>query len=149
MKDSKAYLAEAIATFGLVFIGAGAILANFFSKNQIGIVGIALAHGLVLMCMIYATAHISGGHVNPAVTIGMWITKQIKTAKAIGYIISQLIGASVAGFLLNIIFANAPNSINLGTPTLAIGLGFWGGVLVEAILTFFLVFTIFGDGLMA
>lgn len=144
MKEFKAYLAEAIATFGLVFIGAGVIMANFFAKDQIGILGIAIAHGLVLMCMIYATAHISGGHVNPAVTVGMWVTKQIKTAKAIGYIISQLLGASIAGFLLSVIFANAPNSLYLGATLLAPGLDFWGGVLVEAVLTFFLVFTIFG-----
>ena len=78
----RAYLAELIATFALVFVGAGAVIAD------IGIVGVALAHGLVLMSMIYAIGHISGGHVNPVVTLVMWLTKNIKTKKAIFYIIS-------------------------------------------------------------
>ena len=144
MKDNhKAYLAEAIATFALIFVGAGAILADSIT-GKVGLLGIAFAHGLVLMCMVYATAHISGGHVNPAVTIGMWITKNIKTAKAFGYIVSQLIGATVAGFLLKAIFVTAPVSANLGTPGLASGVSFGAGVLIEAVLTFFLVFTIFG-----
>ncbi len=140
MKEYKAYFAEAIATFALVFIGAGVILSDSFSN--VGILGIALAHGLVLMSMIYAIGHISGGHVNPAVTLGMWVTNKIGTVKALGYIISQLVGAVVAGLLLLIIFPSQAS--NLGTPALASGISFWTGVLIEAILTFFLIFTIFG-----
>ena len=140
MKEYKAYFAEAIATFALVFIGAGVILSDSFSN--VGILGIALAHGLVLMSMIYAIGHISGGHVNPAVTLGMWVTNKIGTVKALGYIISQLVGAVVAGLLLLIIFPSQAS--NLGTPALSSGISFWTGVLIEAILTFFLVFTIFG-----
>ena len=135
MKAYKTYLAELIATFGLVFIGAGAVLAD------VGIVGVALAHGLVLMCMIYAIAHISGGHVNPAVTIGLWITKKISTVRAAGYIISQLLGATIAALLLKVIFT--ASSSNLGVPTLS-GVGFGTGILIETILTFFLVFVVFG-----
>ena len=141
MNAYKAYLAEAIATFALVFVGAGAILANSYSP--IGILGIALAHGLVLMCMIYAIGHISGGHVNPSVTIGMWITKKINTIQAVGYIFSQLLGAVIAALLLKIVFSGAPASLNLGTPGLS-GISFGTGVLIEIILTFLLVFTIFG-----
>ena len=141
LKAYKAYLAEFIATFALVFVGAGSILANSYSP--IGILGIALAHGLVLMCMIYAIGHISGGHINPAVTIGMWITKKINTLRAIGYIISQLLGAVIAALLLKVAFASAPTSLNLGTTALS-GISFGTGVLIEIILTFLLVFTIFG-----
>src|SRR3989344_514724 len=97
----KDYIAELIATFALVFIGAGSILANEVTNGQLGIVGIAFAHGLVLMSMVYATGHISGGHVNPAVTIGMLITKKIKAIEGALYIIFQLIGAAIAGFLLS------------------------------------------------
>jgi glycerol uptake facilitator protein len=133
----KEYIAEFIATFALIFIGAGAILAN------VGIIGIALAHGLVLMSMIYATGHVSGAHINPAVTISMWVTKRIESVKAIGYIISQLLGAVVGALFLRIIFSNAQLSLNLGTPGLN-GVSFWVGILIEFILTFLLVFTIFG-----
>ena len=138
MNGYKAYLAEAIGTFALVFIGAGAILAG----NDI--LGVALAHGLVLMCMVYATGHVSGGHINPAVTIGMWVTKKIKGVHAISYIIAQLIGAAVAGFLLQTIFSSAPASLALGAPILGLGISVLKGIIVEAVLTFFLVFTIFG-----
>lgn len=134
----KAYVAEAIATFALVFIGAGSILAG----NDL--LGVALAHGLVLMIMIYSTAHISGGHVNPAVTIALLATKKIGISKAVPYIISQLIGAAVAGFFLKAIFFASPASLNLGATSLATGFPFWTGVLTEAVLTFFLVFAVFG-----
>ncbi len=138
MNGYKAYIAEAIGTFALVFIGAGAVLAG----NDV--LGVALAHGLVLMSMVYATAHISGGHINPAVTIGMWITRKIKSVDAISYIIAQLIGAAIAGFLLQAVFSGAPAALNLGAPALGEGVGFLRGVVVEAVLTFFLVFVIFG-----
>ncbi len=133
----KEYIAEFIGTFGLVFIGAGAILAN----NNI--VGVSLAHGLVLMCMIYSLSHISGGHFNPAVSISMLITKRISLNKTIFYILSQILGSIFAAILLQIIFNNLSH-LNLGTPYLALGVSFWKGVFIEAILTFFLVLTIFG-----
>ena len=135
----KEYLAELIATFALVFIGAGSVLIEPVSKS--GIIGIALAHGLVLMSMIYAIGHISGAHINPAVTIGMLVTKKINLTKALIYIIFQLIGAVIGAFLLSLIF---PNSLNLGTPALDSGISFWKGIFIEIVLTFFLVFTIFG-----
>ena len=142
MEGKKTYLTEAISTFILVFIGAGSVLADGIGAD-IGIVGVALAHGLVLMSMIYATAHISGAHINPAVTVGMWITRKISSRNAILYIISQLIGAGIAGFLLSVIFT-APTELNLGVPALGEGVSFWSGIVTEVILTFFLVFTIFG-----
>lgn len=141
-KEWQQYLAELISTFSLIFIGAGAVIANSVYGN-VGLTGIAFAHGLVLMAMIYATGHISGAHVNPAVTFAMWITKRIKTVQAALYIISQLIGATIAGFLLALIFSNA-NAGNLGTTSIASGISLLNGIIIEAVLTFFLVFTIFG-----
>ena len=135
--DFKKYLVESISTFSLVFIGAGAILAG----NNL--IGVALAHGLVLMSMIYATAHISGAHVNPAVTIGMWVTKKINTKNGFFYIISQLLGAAIASYLLLAIFPNSPAEMHLGATALAANISIGTGILIEAILTFFLVFTIF------
>ena len=141
MKSFDAYLAEGIATFTLVFIGAGAILADPIAEG--GIVAIALAHGLVIMCMVYATGHISGAHINPAVTIGMWVTKKIDTKDGISYIIAQLLGATVGAFALKSFLVNADAALNLGTPALASGVSVLNGIFIEAILTFFLVFVIF------
>ncbi len=132
------YLAELIATFALVFVGAGSVLSN------VGILGIAFAHGLVLAVMIYSIMHISGAHINPAVTISMWATKRMKGKVAAGYIVSQLIGAGIAGYLLGFVFAGAPAAAYLGTNQLASGIDPVKGIIIEAILTFFLVFTIFG-----
>tara|TARA_Y100000310_G_scaffold345469_1_gene465341 strand:+ start:5660 stop:6337 length:678 start_codon:yes stop_codon:yes gene_type:complete len=143
-KDYQAYIAEGIATFALIFIGAGAILANALSNNSIGLVGIALAHGLVLMCMVYATIHISGAHVNPAVTLGLWVTEKISTVKALCYIAAQLIGAALGGFLLRLLFVNVSADLALGAPMLGPNVTFLGGIVVEAVLTFFLVFVVFG-----
>ncbi len=141
MKEYQAYFAEFFATFGLVFIGAGAVVMNEVTQGALGLVGIALAHGLVLMSMIYATGHISGAHVNPAVTVAMWINKKIESQKAIFYIVAQLAGAALAAFLLLFLFPSAP--AHLGVPDLGSGFGLMRGIAVEAILTFFLVFVIF------
>ncbi len=127
------YLAEAIATFALIFVGAGSVMAGT------GTLGIAFAHGLVLAVMIYATAHISGAHINPAVTISMWATRRMKSLEAFKYIISQLVGASVAAFLLTAVYGNVAPSVN----NLAAGVSLGQGLMIEIILTFFLVFAIF------
>lgn len=144
MKDLKAYVAELIATFTLCFIGAGAIVTNSYTDGAVGLVGIALAHGIAIMIMVYATGHISGGHINPAVTIGFMVTKRIEIGKGIGYIVSQLAGGVLAGFTLRAIFSPAVwGATHLGTPALGSGIGFGSGILIEAILTFFLVMTVF------
>jgi MIP family channel proteins len=131
------YLAEFIATFALVFIGAGAVVAG---ANTLGV---ALAHGFVLMSMIYAIGHISGGHINPVVTVAMWLSRKIGNLKALGYVIAQLAGGIGAAYLLKIIF----DVENLGVPGLKSGLSIGHGVLIEGILTFFLVFVIFSVAL--
>lgn len=142
---SQKLLAEAVGTFALVFIGAGSVLANAFTGGGLGIVGIALAHGLTLMAMIYAVGHISGTHINPAVSIAMIVTRKIGVGLGVLYIIFQLIGAGVAGFLLSAIFTSSPASLALGATQLAAGISLETGILVEAVLTFFLVFVIFGS----
>ncbi|MFQ5838496.1 MAG: aquaporin [Thermoplasmata archaeon] len=147
----RAYLAEFVATFALVYVGGGSIVADRFLQEQgqpgFGILGIAFAHGIVLAVMVSATMHISGGHVNPAVTIGQLVTKKIDPPNAFLYIVSQLLGGVVGGALL---LASFPESswgpVNLGTPDLAPGIGIGTGILVEAVLTFFLVFTVFATG---
>jgi glycerol uptake facilitator-like aquaporin len=97
----KAYAAEFIGTFALTFVGAGAI-----ANGQAGLVGVALAHGVAIMTMIYALGHISGIHINPAVTVGVWLGGKLKASDAIAYIIAQVLGATVAGFLLLMVFGD-------------------------------------------
>lgn len=146
-----AYAAEFIATLGLVYVGGGSIVANQFIQNQggtgFGIMGIALAHGVVLAVMVSATMHISGGHVNPAVTIGQLAVKKISATNAFLYVVSQLLGGVVGGALL---LASFPESawlpVSLGTPDLAADVSLGTGILVETILTFFLVLTVFATG---
>lgn len=142
---SRAYLAELIGTFALVFIGAGAATANAMTGGAVGLWGVALAHGLVLMSVIYATGHISGAHINPAVTIAMLATKNINLEKAIGYIVAQLVGAALAGFFLVMLFtSNAAEAAHYGLTDVTPGFPITNAIILEAVLTFFLVFTIFG-----
>lgn len=142
MKDVQAYFAEFFATFALVFIGAGAVIMDSLSGGALGLLGVAVAHGLVLMTMVYATGHISGGHVNPAVTAALWVTKKIESKKAVLYVVAQLLGATLAGLFLLGLFPAATAS--LGVPDLSANVNFLQGIAVEAVLTFFLVFVIFG-----
>lgn len=145
MKHLEKYFAELIGTFALVFFGAGAVIVNSITGGEPGLLGIALAHGLTLMAMIYVFGSISGTHINPAVTTAMVAAKKMKPTEGIFYIASQLIGATLAGAGLMVIFPKAPSSIALGTTMLneVFGITFSVGILIEVILTFFLVLTIF------
>ncbi|MBI1935882.1 aquaporin [Candidatus Woesearchaeota archaeon] len=138
----RKYLAELIATFGFVFLAAGSVLTNQFVESLLGNVGIALAHGLALMAMVFVFAGISGAHINPAVTIAMWSRSKIKTNDALGYIISQLIGSAIAAFCLWLIFP-LEKILHLGGPALGINITFIGAILIEAVLTFFLALIVF------
>jgi MIP family channel proteins len=143
-------LAEFVATFALIFIGCGAVIVAGPSIGGSGLVGVALAHGLVLFVMVSVIGHISGGHVNPAVTIGAWVTGQIKTGMAGLYIVAQLAGATFGALLLR---AAVPESLwkpsFLGSPTVAHAGGITNAkaVIIEAILTFFLVFAVYGTAI--
>ena len=98
MQDSmKACVAELIGAFALSFIGAGSICLNSYSGNQIGLLGIAIAHGLILSIAVSATMNLSGGHLNPAVTFGFLLTGKIETKLGLQFIVSQLLGATLAG----------------------------------------------------
>jgi MIP family channel proteins len=135
MKASN-LIAEFIGTFALVFIGAGSV-----SLQVGGLVGIAFAHGLTLLVIAFAYGHISGAHINPAVTLGLWIGRVIDATTAISYIVVQLIGGIAAGFILLFVLGGPLNG--LGTTILAPGVSPIQGLVVEAILTFFLVNTVF------
>jgi len=137
-------IAEFIGTFALIFVGAGAICADALSGGKLGITGIALAHGLTIMAMAYALGHISGGHFNPAVTIAMLVNKRIKLQNALAYVVVQLAGASLAALLLKSVAPSLADAAPyLGACDLN-GISAGVGVLVEAVLTFFLVMVIWG-----
>ncbi len=137
--------AEAVGTFGLVFIGAGSVMSTYFPKSDYGVLGISLAHGLVLAVMISATMSISGGHLNPAVTLGLLSVKRINAATAAGYIAAQLVGAVLAAGALKLLFpAGIAGVTSLGTPRLAASISLGEGIALEAIFGFFLVSAVFG-----
>ncbi|MEK7523743.1 MAG: aquaporin [Patescibacteria group bacterium] len=144
MQDTwQKYTAEALATFIFVFAAAGSVLANYQTGGSLGTLGVALVHGLALAAMIYAVWHISGAHLNPAVTIALWATGHIKTVTGIGYILAQLVGSVVAALFIKIIFTGVSPQYFLGTTALGTGVTTGMGILVEALLTFFLVWTVF------
>jgi aquaporin Z len=141
----KAALAEAVGTFTLIFIGAGSILADQLTGGKVGIVGIAFAHGLAIGTMVLAVGAVSGGHFNPAVTLGFLVTGRQPLGRGLSYMAAQLIGASIAALLLTAAFPEGTRqAVHLGTPALATGVTPGVGIVVEGILTFLLVFVIFG-----
>src|SRR5262245_28865370 len=93
----RSCLAEMVGTFILCFIGAGAICATAATPGQSGLVAIALAHGIALAVGVTAAMGVSGGHCNPAVTVTFWVLGKMDTAQAAYYIVSQLLGALIAG----------------------------------------------------
>jgi aquaporin Z len=138
----KAALAEFVASFAFVFVGAGSVIVA--GPYGGGLLGVALATGFVIAVMVSVTAPISGGHVNPAVTIGVWVAGKIGTARALVYIVAQFAGGIFGALLLRFVVPKAVwRAANLGTPLLATGIGQGKGILIEAILAFFLVFTVF------
>ena len=144
----KSLIAESIGTFALIFVGVGAIAADHISGGASGLVGIALAHGLTIAVMVSATAAISGGHLNPAVTVGAWLTKKITTGKALAYVIAQCLGAIVAAALIKMaVSAQVLSAVRMGTPALGPGVTVRQGLVTEAVLTFFLMFVIYGTAI--
>ena len=98
----KALVAEFVGTFALIFVGVGAIAADHISGGGLGLTGIALAHGLTIAVMVSATAAVSGGHLNPAVTFGALVTGKIEAGAAVGYVVAQCLGAVVGAALLGL-----------------------------------------------
>jgi MIP family channel proteins len=146
MKDhSRALVAELVGTFMFVFIGAGSIVIDTYTHGALGLLGIAVAHGLALSIVISICMGISGGHINPAVTAGLWLARKIDTVPAIRYVAAQLLGAVLAGFLLRALYpGDVGAAVHLGTPALAPGVIPFVGLVLEAILTFFLMLAVLG-----
>ena len=146
----RATLAEFIATLLFIFLGAGTVVVTGGllkdGLTSARLVAIALAHGLTIALLVSATAKISGGHINPAVTFGAWITGKIDLAKAIMYVVAQLVGAVVGAWLLKAVIPAAAQG-NLGAHGLGPGITAGGGLLAEIVLTFALVFVVFATAM--
>ena len=145
MRDAvRHFVAEFIGTFALVFVGGAAIMIARDTNSPAGLIGIALAHGLMLGVMVSALMRVSG-HLNPAVTLGFLATRRIDTSMAGVYILGQLIGAIVGAYALKFTFPFTLFEVTRGGGQ-AIALQVTGGqaFVLEAIATFFLVIVTFG-----
>lgn len=145
--NTKALVAEFVGTFTLIFIGVGAIAANQITNGALGLTGIALAHGLAIAVMVSACGAASGGHLNPAVTCGLWSAGKINSTNAIGYIISQCLGGfAAAGLIKMAVPAAALTAVSMGTPAVntAAGASTTMALVAEIVTTFFLIFVVCG-----
>ncbi|MDK2893050.1 MIP/aquaporin family protein [Methanohalophilus sp.] len=155
----KRSIAELIGTYVLVFLGTGSVVttvlltqgATLIPGNtfNIGIdiaawFAIGISFGIAVLAMIYAFGHISGTHINPAVSIALWATKRMKTSDMVSYIVAQLIGASLASFTIVAIFGSRAIGTGLGATAMFDGVSYGQAILCEAVATFFLMLTIMG-----
>src|ERR1051325_8029776 len=137
MRDSlRHFIAEFVGTFALVFVGGGAIAAAQSTQMEAGLIGVALAHGIILAVMVSATMRISG-HLNPAVTIGFLAARRIEPMMAGLYIVAQLLGAMAAPYALKALLPSAiASAINLGVQRSSLGITLSLAVVLEGIATF-------------
>jgi aquaporin NIP len=132
-------LAEGLAAFALVFAGCGAIVANTVHAGALGGIGVSATFGLVIMAMVYATGHLSGAHVNPAVTVAFTLTRHFPLRDALAYVAAQLLGASVGAFVLLAAWADKPARLGATVPTVGAGTALLYEVVLSALLMFVIV----------
>lgn len=138
-------LAEAVGTFGFVFLGCASTISNFFPGARYDTLGVALVHGAALGLFITAVMGLSGGHLNPAVTLGFLSTRRIDGKTAGAYIAAQLAGAVLAALVVRFAFPDAmARTSTLGTPTVASTITFGQAIAWEALGTFVLVSAVYG-----
>lgn len=139
-KRLDALIAEAVGTFALVFVATGSIMVNDLSGGVVTHAGIAAAPGLVVAAMIYAVGDISAAHFNPAVTIGFWSVGRLPARLVAPYLLSQISGAVLASLALWLLLPADRGLMGAHVPALPAG----ASVVMEIILTFFLMFVILG-----
>ncbi len=137
----RAGAAEFVASFAVTFVGAGAVVAQ--ANGRLDLTGVALAYGLAFAIMVRTTAHLSGGVVNPAIAVGLWVTGTLATRRAAAYIAAELLGAAAGAFLLRFLLPSLSFEPSGGGMALAAGLPAGKGLLIEAVATFLLVFAVF------
>jgi aquaporin Z len=158
---SKKFLAELFGTFWLVLGGCGsAVLAAAFPYNDaaanplgLGFLGVSLAFGLTLLTMVYTIGHVSGCHINPAVTFGLWAGGKFRGSQVIPYVVAQVLGAIIAGGVIWMVAGGREGFTLSGSNPLATngwgahspgGYGFWAALVIEVVLTFFFLLVILG-----
>jgi MIP family channel proteins len=130
--------AEGLAAFALVFAGCGAIVTDATRDGALGAVGVSLVFGLVIMAMVYATGHLSGAHINPAVTLAFTLTRHFPARDAVAYVAAQLVGATAGALLLAAAWPGDPASLGATVPSVGAG----SALLYEVVLTAILMFVI-------
>jgi aquaporin NIP len=130
--------AEALAAFALVFAGCGAIVADARYDGVLGAVGVSLVFGLIIMVMVYATGHLSGAHINPAVTIAFTLSRHFPPRDAAAYVGAQVVGATAGALVLLAVWPDQQGDLGATVPTVGVGSAF----VYEVVLTAFLMFVI-------
>src|SRR5437899_5374779 len=131
-------LAEGFAAFALVFAGCGAIVTDARSGGSLGAAGVGLVFGLVIMVMVYATGHLSGAHINPAVTVAFTLTRHFPAREAAAYVGAQLAGATAGALVLLAVWTDRPAHLGATQPSVSAG----SALVYEVLLTAFLMFVI-------
>jgi MIP family channel proteins len=145
MRLVRPLTAEFLGTFGLVFAGTAVVVTDSFPGAHTGLIGIALAHGLILALGITATMAISGGHLNPAVTVGFLATKRIDPVTGGAYIGAQLLGGVAGSLACHWLIPNNVGRLAMeGLPQINANMTFAGAVALEAAMTFFLMTAVMG-----
>lgn len=141
----KNFIAEFVGTFALVFVGGGAIMMVQQTGNSAGLLQVALAHGLILALMVSATMNVSGGQLNPALTIGLLVARRIRPTLAGVHIVAQLLGAVMAAWALKLTMPDALfSAAQGGGQSIALDITATQAIALEAIATFFLMFMVYG-----
>ena len=140
MRIKSKYLAEALGTFCLVFAGTGAIVVDQVTGGKVGGLGISLVFGLVVLAMVYSIGHISGAHLNPAVTIGFYSAGRHRTSELVPYIVAQFAGAALASLLLKLMFLHQNTDLGVTLAARSQAQAF----AMEFMLSFMLMLTIMG-----
>ena len=153
MKQARVLTAEFLGTFALVFFGAGAICADALVRDKIpfgpgDLLIVATAHAMVLGVMVTALGHISGAHFNPAVTVAAAVARKIEPALAGMYVVTQFVAGILAAALLKFVFPDAVTAaVKLGAPVPTPGFGGVHSIVLEAVMTFFLVTVVFATAI--
>ena len=147
---TRRLVAEFLGTFGFVFFGCGVVVANAYPGATLGVPSIALAHAIALAVMVTATMAISGGLLNPAVTVGLLVARRLDVKSAAGYIVVQCLGAILGVLALKLCFpAGVAKLVAYGTPLIANTITLPQAIGIEAVLTFFLTSAVFGTAILA
>lgn len=142
---TRRVVAELLGTFGFVFLGCGAVVANAYPGAAIGINSIALVHGIALAVLVTMTMAISGGLLNPALAVGMFVARRLDAKSTLSYIVAQCVGAVLGALALKLLFpAGIARLVSYGTPLIANTVTLPQAIGIEAVLTFLLMSVVFG-----